>query len=80
MSGPQPIRPGELAKVDQHAAQLAEIVELSRRHMRTCPAVPAGVCIGQMTSDAIAALCWADLANLLQEAVAQLAASRRDGG
>jgi hypothetical protein len=67
------IPPGELAKVDQIAAQLGEIVLATVEHMRSCPSVPAGVCIGKDAARRIADLGHPHVESLLEEAVSQLA-------
>lgn len=69
---PRPVPPGDVARMDQVAAELAEIVGDVRRHMAGCSSVPAGVCLGE-TVMALALLSCRERFELLQEAVAQLA-------
>lgn len=74
MSGPdKPIPAAEVARVDQIAAQLREIVDAARRHMAGCPSVPAGMCIGDDAGERLRALTCPARFVLLEEAVAQLA-------
>jgi hypothetical protein len=72
------VSPGNLALVDQLAAELADLVAVARRHMAGCPTLPAGVCIGKALQNAILALSCKRRDCLLEEAIAQLA--RADPG
>jgi hypothetical protein len=77
--GGRPVIPvDEVARVDQDAAALAQLVAAARRHMQTCPSRPAGICIGAGATNVIAHMDAGQLGNLLQEAIAQLA--RAAGG
>lgn len=70
---PQPVSPADIARVDQIAAELAEIVADARRHMAGCQTVPAGICIGLATTTRLRLLTCRGRYELLEEAVAQLA-------
>lgn len=63
----------EVARVDQLAAQLREIVDAAGRHMAGCPSVPAGMCIGEDAEQRVRRLDCRGRFELLEEAVAQLA-------
>lgn len=74
------IPPGELAKVDQLAAELGEIVDAAVAHLNNCKSVPAGVCIGERAVLRIGNLGHPRVESLLEEAVAQLARAARERG
>lgn len=81
MTGPgKPIPAGDVARVDQIAAQLAEIVDAARRHMASCPSVPAGICVGETTEGLLHDLSCGARFQLLEEAVAQLARAEPPNG
>lgn len=80
MKQPYVIPPGELAKVDQLAKELSEIVQLAATHMRDCPSTPSGVCIGERAVLRIGGLGHPRVETLLEEAVAQLARAAVEAG
>jgi hypothetical protein len=73
MTGPRRITAGELADVDQAAAEVADMVALAAGHMAMCESVPAGLCVGTVVTAHIHGLCTHRVRVLLEEAVAQLA-------
>jgi hypothetical protein len=70
---PQELPPGELARLDQIAAELSGLVRAAAAHADICTVVPAGACIGLAATTAIHDLSCSRRVQLLEEAVAQLA-------
>lgn len=70
---PQELPPGELARLDQIAAELGGIVALAVTHADVCTVLPAGSCVGVPAINAVRQLTCGRRVQLLEEAVAQLA-------